>query len=147
MVIEDAIFLTTGEQSEQTQSLLKLNRESGRLMDEWVLHRGTLPSRIHPNNSYASPTPAFDGENLFVVFHTDDAIWLTAMTTSGREVWKKPVCEIRPSAFQFGYGASPLVEDDLVIVAAEYDGPESGLYALDGRTRKSRLEGTSQAAT
>lgn len=43
---------------------------------------------------------------------------------------------IQTHAFQFGYGASPLVEDDLVIVAAEYDGPESGLYAFDGRSGK-----------
>jgi outer membrane protein assembly factor BamB len=136
VVIKDSIFLTTGQQSDQTQSLLKLDRESGRLMDQWVLHRGMLPSRIHPNNSYASPTPAFNGESLFVAFHTEDAIWVTALTTLGREVWKRRVCDFKPAAFQFGYGASPLVEDDLVIVAAEYDGRDSGLYALDARTGK-----------
>jgi hypothetical protein len=109
---------------------------SGRLMDQWVLHRGTLPRRIHPNNSHASPTPSYDGESLFVAFYTDDSIYVTAMTTSGREVWQTRVCEFKPSAFQFGYGASPLVEDDVVIIAAEYDGPDSGLYALDVRTGK-----------
>lgn len=132
----DAIYLTTSETSKQTQSVLKFNRNSGRLIDQWVLHRGTLPKRIHPNNSHASPTPAFDGENLFVVFYTDDAIWLTAMSTTGREIWKKRVCQFRPAAFQFGYGASPLIEDDLVIIAGEYDGGESGLYALDRSTGK-----------
>lgn len=136
VVIDEAIFLTTSEQGDQTQSLLKLDRESGRLMDQWVLHRGTFPRRIHPNNSHASPTPSYNGENLLVAFYTDDAIWVTAMTKSGREVWKTRVCEFKPSSFQFGYGASPLVEDDLVIIAGEYDGRDSGLYALDGRTGK-----------
>ncbi len=136
VIVEDAIFLTTCDESQQTQSLLKLNRQSGRLIDQWVLHRGTLPERIHPNNSHASSTPAFDGEKLFVVFHTDNAIWLTAMSMSGRRVWQKKVCDFRPSAFQFGYGASPLVEDDLVIIAAEYDGPSSGVYAFDRSTGK-----------
>ncbi len=136
VVIGDHIFLTTADTAAQTQSLLRLDRESGRLMDNWILHRGTLPARIHSNNSHASPTPAFDGESLFACFHTDDAIWVTAMTNSGREVWKTRVCEFKPSAFQFGYGASPLVEDDLVIIAAEYDGRDSGLYALDARTGK-----------
>jgi hypothetical protein len=135
-VIEDGIFLTTSEQATQTQSLLKLDRESGRLIDQWILHRGTLPPRIQSNNSHASPTASFDGENLIVSFFTDDAIWLTAMTTSGVEVWKTRVCEFKPREFQFGYGASPLIEDDLVIVAAEYDGRDSGLYALDTRTGK-----------
>lgn len=134
VVIQDSIFLTTADSSKQTQSLIKFDRESGRLIDSWVLHRNTLPQTIHPNNSHASPTPVWNGENLIVVFHTDDAIWVTAMSTSGREVWKTRVCDFKPAAFQFGYGASPIVEDDVVIIAAEYDGPQSGIYALDLRT-------------
>lgn len=134
IVVQDAIYLTTSEQEAQTQSLLKLDRTSGRLIDQWIVHRGTLPRRIHSNNSHASPTPAFDGDNLFVVFHTNDAIWLTAMTTSGREIWSKQVCEFKPLAFQFGYGASPCIEDKIVIIAAEYDGRDSGLYGLDTHT-------------
>jgi hypothetical protein len=113
---------------------LKIDRQTGRLLDKWVLHRGTFPSRIHRNNSHASPTPSHDGRHLLTAFHTDDAIWLTAITTDGREAWKTRVCAFEPAAFEFGYGASPLVEGDLVIVAAEYDGRESGLYALDART-------------
>lgn len=136
VIIEEAIFLTTSEQDKQTQSLVKLDRDSGRLTNQWVLHRGTLPKRIHGNNSHASPTPASNGDAVFVVFYTDDAIWVTAMTIDGTRVWQRRVCEFKPSLFQFGYGASPLVEDDLVIIAAEYDGAESGLYALDTRTGK-----------
>ncbi len=136
IIVDDSIFLTTAEADKQTQSLIKFNRQSGRLVEQWVLHRGTLPARIHGNNSHASPTPAFDGEDLYVTFYTDDAIWLTKITPAGRVVWQNRVAEFRPQVFQFGYGASPLVEDGLVIVAAEYDGPDSGLYALDKRTGK-----------
>ena len=134
--VGDAIFLTTSDPVRGTQSLLKLNRETGRLIDQWVLHRGTLPARIHPNNSHASPTPTSDGEHIIVSFHTDDAIWLTALTRDGQPVWKTRVCDFKPSSFQFGYGASPLIEDSVVIVAAEYDGRDSGLYALDLRSGK-----------
>ena len=134
VLVGDAIFLTTSESKDQTQSLIKFDRETGRLIDRWVIHRGTLPQRIHLNNSHASPTPAFDGENLLVSFHTDDAIWLTSITIDGRERWKKKVADFVPETFQFGYGASPLVEDGLVIIAAEYNGADSGLYALDLRT-------------
>lgn len=132
--VGDSIFLTTSDVERGTQSLLKLNRQTGRLTDQWVLHRGTLPARIHPNNSHASPTPTSNGEHVFVSFHTNDAIWLTAMTRDGREVWKSRVSEFKPTAFEFGYGASPLLEDNLVIVAAEYDGRDSGLYGLDVRS-------------
>lgn len=134
VLVGDAIFLTTSEAADQTQSLIKFDRERGKLIDRWVIHRGTLPQQIHPNNSHASPTPAFDGENLIVAFHTDDAIWLSSITPQGRQRWKRKVADFKPETFQFGYGASPLVEDDLVIVAAEYNGPDSGLYAFDLRT-------------
>lgn len=136
VVVGDAIFLTTAEQADQTQSLLKIERQSGRLVDQWLLHRGTLPKQIHPHNSHASPTPAFDGAHLFVTFHTADAIWLTKITTSGQVAWKQRVCNFKPALFQFGYGASPLIENGLVIVAGEYDGPDSGLYALDCHSGK-----------
>jgi outer membrane protein assembly factor BamB len=136
VLVGDAIFLTTSEAVDQTQSLLKFDRDNGQMVDRWILHRGTLPAQIHPNNSHASPTPAFDGENLLVSFHTDDAIWLTSISTSGRVNWNKKVADFEPEVFQFGYGASPLVEDDLVIIAAEYNGKDSGLYALDLRTGK-----------
>lgn len=136
VMVGDAIFLTTSEAKDQSQSVIKLNRDTGRIVNRWVLHSGTLPEKIHTNNSHASPTPAFDGENLLVLFHTDDAIWLTSISLSGRERWKKKVANFKPETFQFGYGASPLIEDDLVIVAAEYNGPDSGLYAFDVRTGK-----------
>ena len=136
VVIDEGIFITTADSNKKTQSLVKIDPRSGRIVDQWIVHRGTLPARIHPNNSHASPTVGFDGEHLFVAFHTDDSIGLTAMNTDGQVQWQKKVCQFKPSRFQFGYGASPLVEDGLVIVAGEYDGPDSGLYALDAKSGK-----------
>lgn len=128
--VNDWIFLTTAEKETQTQSVLKIEKESGKLLDQWMIHQGTLPNRIHPNNSHASPTPVSDGTHLYVCFYTDNAIWATALTFDGQILWKKRVGTYKPAAFQFGYGASPLIEEDLLIVAAEFDGAESGLYGL-----------------
>lgn len=134
VIVGDAIFLTTADTSDQTQSLIKVDRRSGRQLDTLVLHRGTLPARIHGNNSHASPTPAFDGKHLFVTFHTNNAIWLSKVSVDAELLWQKRVADFEPSLFQFGYGASPLIEGDTVIVAAEYDGPGSGIYGVDAAT-------------
>ncbi len=136
IVVGDAIFLTTSEEDKHTQSLVKLDRETGRLVQQWVIHRGGLTQEIHAHNSQASPSPAFDGERVIVVFHQNDAIVATAVTPDGEQVWQTRVADFRPARFQFGYGASPLVVDNLVIIAAEYDGKDSGLYALDTATGK-----------
>ena len=132
------IFLTTADAEAGTQSVLKLDSETGELLDEFVLHRGTIPRRIHPNNSHASPSMAYDGERLYASFYTDDSITVTALSEDGRRQWRRRVCEFKPASFQFGYGASPIIEDDVVIVAAEYDGKDSGIYALDRSTGKQR---------
>ncbi|MCA9137851.1 MAG: PQQ-binding-like beta-propeller repeat protein [Planctomycetales bacterium] len=132
----DAIFLTTADSVAGTQSVLKLDLQTGKLEDEFVIHRGTLPERIHPNNSHASPSLAYDGERLFASFYTNDSIVLTALSTDGTRQWQTRVCEFKPNSFRFGYGASPIIEEDLVIVAAEYDGKDSGLYAIDRTSGK-----------
>jgi outer membrane protein assembly factor BamB len=137
-VTEKFIFVTTARVEDQTQSLIKVNRKSGEIMAQWPLHTGTLPPAIHPNNSHASPSPAVVGNEVLVSFHTNDSIVLSKVTFDGKVIWQKQVAPFEPAAFQFGYGASPIVEGDLVIVAAEYDGDASGIYALDLRSGEQR---------
>ena len=134
VVTDDSIFLTTADSEKKTQSLLRLDRQTGKLVAETVLHRNGLPGTIHPNNSHASPTPAFDGKHLFVCFDTSDSIVLSKVTPDDKIVWQKKVANFKPSQFKFGYGASPVIENGVVIIAAEYDGPDSGLYGLDCET-------------
>ncbi|WDQ19387.1 outer membrane protein assembly factor BamB family protein [Rhodopirellula sp. P2] len=134
IVVGEHIFLTTAVAEDETQRLIKCNRSDGRMVDNWIIHRGTLPERIHSNNSFASPSPASDGQNIYVSFHTDDAIVVTSLNLEGKQNWQRKVAEFRPSQFQFGYGASPILVDGLLVVAAEYDGPESCLAALDTQT-------------
>lgn len=132
--VGDAIYLTTADQSRGTQSVLKLSRSTGEVINTEVIHKGGMSHRIHGNNSHASPSAAWDGSHVFVTFHTADAIWLTALTEDLTQVWQRQVSNFKPRAFQFGYGASPIVEEGLVIVAAEYDGPDAGVYAFDAGT-------------
>ena len=134
VVTEDAVFLASCDQAAETQSLVRIDRTDGRVVFRRVLHRGTLPARIHPNNTHASSTPAHHDGHLFVAFHTDDAIYLSKVSEAGDVRWQRRVADFRPVRFQFGYGASPVIENDIVIVAAEYDGFDSGLYGLDVAT-------------
>lgn len=130
VMTDEWIFLTTADEDAQTQSLVKIRRRNGQVVQSTPLHRGTLPARIHPNNSHASPTPLIIGDHVFAAFHTDDAIYLSKVSIDGRVVWQKRIADFKPSLYQFGYGASPIRYDDLIIVAAEYDGGASGIYAV-----------------
>lgn len=132
----EGIFLATAREKTDSQSVLKIDTDSGKVLDRYFLYKGTKNTRIHNNNSHASPSLAFDGQRVFALFYVNDSLMLTALNTDGQKQWQTRVCEFQPRRFQFGYGASPIVEEDLVIVAGEYDGADSGIYALDRKTGK-----------
>lgn len=137
-LVGDRIYLTTADAEAGTQSLLILDRQSGELLRSLLIHEGGLPARIHPNNSHASPTVASDGQRVFVLFCNDDAAMVTALDLAGEPLWQVRAAAFDPQMFQFGFGSSPMVVGDVVVIASEYDGPESGIYALDAATGAQR---------
>ena len=95
---------------------------------ERSLKRSTRPTRMR-----APPLPVMETMSL-PLFLNDDAAWLTCFDLDGEQLWQRRLAEFAPKEFLFGFGSSPVVIDGLVIVATEYDGPESCLVALDANT-------------
>ncbi|MGI9427659.1 MAG: PQQ-binding-like beta-propeller repeat protein [Bythopirellula sp.] len=137
-VIGDRIYLTTADAEQQTQSLLIYQRHTGELLTEKIAHQGGLTAKLHPNNSHASSTVASDGERVFALFNQNGAVWVTAFDLDGQQLWQERAIGFEPKIYEFGFGSSPVVVDDKVIVASEYDGAESGIVALDTTTGKQR---------
>ena len=77
IVLGYRVFLTTADESEQTQSVLCLDRDSGKTLWSTPVHQGEF---IHSNskNSHASSTPATDGEFVFALFANRQRVWLGA---------------------------------------------------------------------
>jgi len=129
-VVDNRIFLTTADDKKQTQSIVCLDRESGKQL--WVkeVHKGKLPTRVHNENSHASCTVACDGERLFVAFLNHDAIHASALDLEGKILWQK---EVGSFDSKFGYSPSPALYKSLVIIAADH---QSGgfLVALHRKT-------------
>lgn len=131
IIVGDRLYLTTCDEQAKTMSLLVFDRTTGKLLSSALAHTGGLPAKTHPHNTYASPTPASDGERVYALFDYEKGAWLTAYDLQGNRLWQRRVAGYDPQMFQFGFGSSPIVYDNLVIVAAETDGDDSGLYALD----------------
>ena len=70
----------------------------------------------------------------------------SCLKPDGELVWQKRVCEFKPDRYKFGYGASPIPYDGRLLIAAEYDGPQSGLYALDLKTGQTIWRATRPAS-
>ena len=106
-------------------------------------------SHKHPKNSWASSTPALDGERVYVVFADSARQILSAYDFEGNSVWEQNLGSFQS---QHAQGTSPIVFEDMVILANDQDGPSS-IVAFDKLTghivwnvpRKSAPQSTSYA--
>ncbi|MCC9607178.1 PQQ-binding-like beta-propeller repeat protein [Blastopirellula sp. JC732] len=119
-IIGDKVILTTADKEKQTQSVLCFDRKTGKELWATVVNSGGLPREIHSKNTHASPTVACDGKELFAVFNNNDSVQLAALDLNGKLLWKKQG-PFLPEQYKFGYAPSPLLYDNLVILAAEYE--------------------------
>jgi hypothetical protein len=128
-VVGSRIYLATCDEGSGGQSLLAFDRSSGRRIWQTTIHESGA-MRKHERSTGASVTPACDGERLFVAFANGNAVIATALTRDGERLWQKKVCDYQ---IHQGYGASPLVHGDFVIVAADQPGG-GALVAYDRAT-------------
>jgi len=128
-VVGQHVYLATADEQQDTQSVLCYNRATGKLLWQTVVHRGGL-MRKHEKSSGASGTVACDGERLFISFANSDAVFVTALSLAGEQLWQTKLADY---VIHQGYGASPAVYQSLVIAAA--DSHAGGVLA--GLDRKS----------
>ena len=132
IIVDDKIFLTTADTDSATQSVLCYDRKNGKKLWQKEISTGGFRQGIHRNNSYASPSVATDRESIFVTFSHHEQIELVSLSLGGEENWRKIVGAYKPK-FDFGYGASPIVYQDNVIVSNE-NISEGGVYAFNKKT-------------
>lgn len=147
IVSKDCVFIVACLEKSQQRVLICLDRTTGET--RWTKSVVTSPLESkHRLNSYASSTPAADGEHVFVSFLEVDGKTVPApnvgtprdITTGtmvvacydfdGNQKWVT-----RPGDFlsAHGYCSSPVLYQDLVIVNGDHDG-NSYIVALDKET-------------
>lgn len=114
-VIGRRVLLATADEQAQTQSVVCYDRDSGRQLWQTAVHHGGLMQK-NAKSSSASSTVASDGQRAFINFANDGAVVVTALGLDGKQLWQTRLCDYR---IHQGYGASPAVYQNLVIVAAD----------------------------
>ena len=147
VIWKNRVFIA-GCQTEDRQRVLScLDSRTGKLIWTSVVMKSPLETK-HSLNSYASSTPATDGQFVYVSFLETDGSTIPAPNVgsprpvtpgtmvvaaydfSGKQQWI-----VRPGSFvsAHGYCSNPVLFEDLVIVNGDHDG-ESYVVALDRRT-------------
>jgi outer membrane protein assembly factor BamB len=110
-----------------------LDAASGKMLWEQTAHEGKPTAAIHRNNTYASETPATDGEHLFAFF---GSFGLYCLSVEGELIWKADFGPMQ-SLHGHGEGSSPVLYKDTLIVNWDHEG-SSFVVALDKRTGQER---------
>lgn len=86
---------------------------------------------VHPISANAAPTPASDGQHVFVFFSSND---LACLDLDGNLVWYRGLAVDHPKAGNdVGMSSSPVVKDGVVVVQVECQG-DSFAMGLDADT-------------
>jgi outer membrane protein assembly factor BamB len=112
------------ESGEITYVVAALDAKTGTVLWQRDAHRGPPPGGRHRKNTYASETPATDGERVYASFGGNVGVF--CYTLDGTPLWSR-TWKPQPIYLDFGTASSPVVHDN--------DG-ESFFVALDARTGK-----------
>ena len=131
-VMGDQVFLAAADPDSQQQLVQCFDRQSGSRLWSTIVHEGGFPDpkikRATGNKkaSFASSTVACDGELLFINFLNDGAVYTTALDRNGNQIWQTKVSDY---VIHQGYGSSPAIYQNLVIVSADNKGEGGGAVA------------------
>lgn len=129
-VVGHRIYLATADATTEDQRVLCLDRATGKIVWDTVVHHGKADETGERNSSQASCTVACEGERLYINFFNDHAIHTSALDLDGKVLWQQ-----RVSSFVTirGFGSSPVVHDSIVLVSADHKAGGK-LAGLDKRT-------------
>ncbi len=116
IVVGDQVVLATADEEKEIQSVLCFHRKNGDLLWKTDVHKGGLEKGGNKKASQASTTLACDGERFFVNFLNGDAVHTTALSRAGDQLWQTKISDY---VVHQGYGSSPTIYRDLVIVSAD----------------------------
>ena len=128
----DRIFTVTALTETQERVLLCLDRKSGSILWRQTVVRAALEPK-QGENSYASSTPATDGQQVYVAFLDGKEMAVAAYDFSGARLWL-----VHPAGFSspHGFCCSPVIFKDKLLLNNDNRG-DSCLLAVsraDGRT-------------
>lgn len=136
IIVGEHVILTSANQAEQVASVVAYDKASGEQVWETPVTRGGFQTDVHAKNTHATSTLASNGDQLFAVFIQDQTVQLTALDLRGKILWQVNAGSYAPEKYKFGYAPSPMLYQDLVIVASEYeDGWLAAFSQKDGGER------------
>ena len=117
IVYGDHVFMTTTTDEGKSCHVICVNRLDGHILWDKEVHRQQAGAK-RDDNSYATPTPVTDGDQVYAVFADGTVV---AVDYQGALVWKNSDVEFHSL---HGLGASPALAGDQLIMPFDGNSPE-----------------------
>jgi len=113
VIWKDQIWLTTATEDGHELSVLKVDKNTGKILLDKKLFDVANPQYCHPFNSYASPTPVIEEGRIYITFGSPGTACLD--TTTGKKIWERTdfVCN-----HYRGAGSSPIIWQNRRLIAS-----------------------------
>ncbi|MFO0809551.1 MAG: PQQ-binding-like beta-propeller repeat protein [Gemmataceae bacterium] len=134
VVSNDRVFVTSCREETKERLLLCLDRTDGKVVWERVVVTAPLEKK-HKLNSYASSTPATDGQHVYVSFFAQPRVEVACYDFFGNKLWQRTPGEFRS---MHGFCSPPVLYKGLVIINGDQDDAGAFLVALDKATGDER---------
>lgn len=122
------ILVTAGDEETGSRRLVCVDSADGSI--DWTREYAVGKHPKHQLNSFASSTPCVDADRIYLCWATEKEAWAGAFAHDGEPLWRKP---LGPFEASHGFGVSPIVVGDLVVIGKEHEG-DSLLIALQRGT-------------
>lgn len=139
------LFVTSGDAETGELALFAFDANTGQQL--WEQRIASHTYSMHRDNSYATSTPAVDADQLYLLWLDGDKVTLAAFSHDGDEIWRRQVGSL---VEQHGFGTSPIVVGDTVVVVNETMNAERstviGVDRSTGEVRWTQPRGTGKTA-
>lgn len=112
---------------------LCLNRETGETI--WKQHFAPRSFKGHRFNSAASSTPAVDEDQVVFAWGTPDSLTVVSLSHDGEISWEQDLGTVTGG---HGFGGSPILYKDLVVLNNDQENEKGNLIALDANTGETK---------
>jgi outer membrane protein assembly factor BamB len=128
---QDHVYVTASADKAGKRFVRCIDLKDGKTL--WQRDFEDASYKLHKRNSIATSTPTVDADRLYLAWATPQHYVVQALDRrTGKDVWK---IDLGPYISQHGFGASPVLYEDLLVLCNEQD-KKGSLHAVEAKTGK-----------